>query len=132
MSQLRKYAKPNSIITGDMNCVIDIQLDVRRSASKSAYNNNTGADILRDILSTHNLTDEIRMSLGLDFEYTHSSVTSYKSPTGATLEGTCQTRIDATFTPTIPDVHWTSEISEKLSARITPQSSQLWKPETTR
>ena len=101
---LKKIVTKNSILGGDFQNVLDILLDLRRTAT-SPYENG-GSEILRDIISTCNLTDEIRMGLGLGFDYTHSE--EYKSASGAS--NICQSRIDRLYNFSHPDIQWTSEI----------------------
>ena len=90
---------PTSILTGDFNCVLDLDLDLRRDAM-SPYDN-SGSDELMNIVTKNRLNDEMRASLGLHFEFTMHSTTQH---------GTCRSRIDRSYTPVVPDAHWTSII----------------------
>jgi len=104
MSKLDKYVNKRTILTGDFNCVLDISLDVRRPFSNTPYEN-AGSFELNRIVEKNELTDEIRMGLGLGFEFTREHVHA---------NGVTQTRIDASFLPIIPDTNWTSEIKDAL------------------
>ena len=112
MTKLRKFATADSILAGDWNCVLDPALDLKRT-STNAYENN-GAIELQKIVDDLQLNDEIRIGLGLDFEFTKKST----SHNGYSL-----TRIDRIYTPTIPDVTYTSDIDHTTWAHLADHSA---------
>ena len=110
MTKLRKFATADSILAGDWNCVLDPALDLKRT-STNAYENN-GAIELQKIVDDLQLNDEIRIGLGLDFEFTKKST----SHNGYSL-----TRIDRIYTPTIPDVTY-----RNLPRTLITQRGLIW------
>jgi exonuclease III len=111
-NHLKKIVNMNSIICGDFNCVMSTTLDTKRS-STTPYDNQ-GSKELINILDNNLINDEIRLGLGLDFEYTKKS----NSQLGYSL-----TRIDAIFTPSIPDVEWTMNIDHNSYCHLTDHSA---------
>ena len=103
-----------SHICTDANCVPSPALDLRREAT-SPYNN-AGADILAAITNKYDLHDEIRLSLGLDFDFTHSRSTTSNLADGTTIQQVSLTRIDQMFCPVVTDAHWTCTIDETIYA----------------
>ena len=112
MSSLKRYATANSILAGDWNCVLDPALDLKRT-STHAYENN-GAKELQIVVDDLRLNDEIRLGLGLDFEFTKKS---------SSQNGYALTRIDRIYTPTIPDVTYTSDIDHITWAHLADHSA---------
>ena len=66
--------------------MLDVGLDLKRTASATSPYENGGAEILREIIVKNDLEDEIRNGLGLGFDFTRC-----ETVTSATH--TCQSRI---------------------------------------
>ena len=98
-TKLAPKINKRTVLAGDFNCVLDVDLDLRRDAT-CPYENK-GHEELRSIVATNELTDEIRRSLGSEFEFTKHTITP---------SGTCRSRIDRQYLPSLPDAHWTSRI----------------------
>ena len=101
--KLKKHTTKSSIIGGDFQNVLDSGLDLRRTAT-TPYENG-GAEILRTTISSNDLEDEIRNSLGIGFDYTRNETVTCRGNTH-----TCQSRIDRFYNCTHPNLQWTSEI----------------------
>ena len=108
------FISSRTMICTDANCVPAVALDTRREAT-SPYHNH-GSDILQEIVNKYDLHDEIRLSLGLDFEFTHTSETTSKLADGTTITQVALTRIDQMFCPVIANAHWTCTIDETIYA----------------
>ena len=67
-TKLRPKINKRTVLAGDFNCVLDVDLDLRRDAT-CPYENE-GHEELRSIVVNNELTDEIRRSLGSEFEFT--------------------------------------------------------------
>ena len=102
--KLKSHATKTTILGGDFQNVLDVGLDLKRTAT-SPYENG-GAEILREIIVKNDLDDEIRNGLGLGFDFTRcETVTSAKGVTH-----TCQSRIDRIYNCAHPNLQWSSEI----------------------
>ena len=102
-NKLKKHVTKSTILGGDFQNVLDVSLDLRRTAN-SAYENG-GAEILRTIISENELEDEIRNGLGLGFDFTRCETVTSRGVTN-----TCQSRIDRIYHCIHQNLQWTSEI----------------------
>jgi len=95
-NSLAQLVNKNTVMGIDANCVPDVTLDVKRTAT-SPYRND-GAQELHDLVTQHSLIDVARECLGKEpFFTSHHNV-----PDGSVTH----TRIDQIYAPDLPNVMW--------------------------
>ena len=95
--KLAKLLTRNTLLGIDANCVPNLQLDVKRDAQASAYDNE-GAQELSDTVDRLDLSDVAREFLGsTPFFTSHHIVRGGQQ---------CWTRIDQIYAPHSPDTQW--------------------------